>query len=262
MGIFKSIGDIANAINSTKEVVSSASELVKTTKEIKKDSVSEKTAESSEGIYPEKIEKLIKFILMDGEFGEDEIDTLTKAAIKEGLDPDEVIFVTKKRLKRTSKAVAPKLSPAQKLAADLAEIDEKFDNAIHQIRIGDSSGASALLDAFTGGGVGLAVSIGKSIFGQSDDDKIEELEEARYAQRERIISSTIIPNDVHQVQELLEFVYQNVNNQVETAWDNLHVSVYNKAIMLAGNDEVKLQYLASYIPESLKPKKKKRFGLF
>ena len=64
-----------------------------------------------------------------------------------------------------------------------------------------------VLDAVTGGVSGLVVSIGKSIFGKSDDVKILELEQLREEQRARLVTSTTLPNNELHVVELLEYVF-------------------------------------------------------
>lgn len=261
----KSIGDIANAISSAKDIVTGTSELVTTVKGgVKTPKESDAQSENlTDGMYPERIEKLIRLALAEGELDEDSIEMLERAAKKEGLDPDEVVFVAKKRLKHVAKSSPQNLSPAQALASSLNELDQKFNSAIEAIRMGDSSGASAILDAVTGGATGLIVSIGKGIFGKSDDEKILELEELRDEQRARLITSTTLPNNLLHVVELLEYVFQQTkakhgdwDGEERKAWKSLHQSVYNRAVMMSQGDAEKIQYL-----ESLKPVKKK-FGLF
>ncbi|MDE7413297.1 MAG: hypothetical protein K2N05_05855 [Muribaculaceae bacterium] len=261
---FKSIGDIANAVSSAKNIVTGASELVST---VKGNQTSKETDSKPEnlpdGLYPERIEKLIRFALAEGELDADGIEMLEKAAVKEGLDPDEVVFVAKKRLKHSIKSAPRILSPAQELAESLSSINSKFDSAIEAIRMGDSSGASSILDAVTGGASGLVVSLGKSIFGKSDDEKILELEQLRDEQRARIITATTLPNNELHVVELLEYVYTQTkakhgdwDGDERKAWKSLHQSVYNRAQMMVSGDFSKVQYI-----ETLKPAKKK-FGLF
>ena len=48
-------------------------------------------SEQVEEIYPERIEKLIRLALAEGELDDDSIEMLERAAQKEGLDPDEVV---------------------------------------------------------------------------------------------------------------------------------------------------------------------------
>ena len=186
---------------------------------------------------------------------------LERAASKEGLDPDEVVFVAKKRLKQTVKVAPRQLTPAQALASSLKEIDSKFDSAIEAVRAGDSSGASAILNAVTGGATGLIISIGKSIFGKSDDEKIAEIEDMKDGQRARIISSTTLPDNTPHMVELLEYVFQQTKAkqgyyEEEKAWESLHQSAYNRAAMMVKGDASKEQYI-----DTLKPVKK-IFGLF
>lgn len=260
----KSLGDVANAISSAKDIVTSSSNLVSTVKGTvcSSDDAKQSTANEVEEMYPERIEKLIRLALAEGELDADTIQMLERAATREGLDPDEVVFVAKKRLKSICKAQGPALTPAKKLAYDLSEIDKKIDSAIDAVMMGNSSSLSGILDTITGGASGLVVSIGKSIFGESDDEKIEKLELARYNQRTRLISSTTTPDNYQHLLELLEYVFQQTKESDENAWDTLHLTVYNRAVTMAGNDEEKIQYIALFMPESLKPKKKKRFGLF
>lgn len=264
---FKSIGDIANAISTAKDLVTSSSELVSNVKGTVQPSngTKQKQIPANEvgEMYPERIEKLIRLALTEGDLDEDSIEMLERAAVKEGLDPDEVVFVAKKRLKQSIKSAPRKLSPAQELAESLSSINAKFDSAIEAIRMGDSSGASAILDAVTGGVAGLAVSIGNSIFGKSDDEKILELEQLREEQRARIITATTLPNNELQVVELLEYVYAQTkakhgdwDGDERKAWKSLHQSCYNRAQMMVAGDPSKAQYI-----ETLKPAKKK-FGLF
>lgn len=260
----KSLGDIAKAVSSAKEIVAGSSELVSTVRSsVSPAKESTRQAYEAEEIFPERIEKLIRLALAEGELDADSIEMLERAAAKEGLDPDEVIFVAKKRLKHAIRSAPVRLSPAQELAAALAALNSKFDSAIEAIRMGDSSGASAILDAVTGGATGLVVSIGKSIFGKSDDEKIMELEELRDEQRARIVTSTTLPNNELQVVELLEYVFAQTkarhgdwDGEERKAWKSLHQSAYNRALMMVSGDASKSQYI-----ETLKPVKKK-FGLF
>lgn len=261
----KSLGDIAKAISTTKEIVTGTSDLITTAKGEKSPSKDETNSTDyvAEEMFPERIEKLIRLVVSEGELDEDSIQMLERAATKEGIDPDEVVFVTKKRLKHSIKAAPQKLSPAQELAATLTSVNSKFDSAIEQIRMGDSSGASAILDAVTGGASGLIVSIGKNIFGKSDDEKIMEIEQLRDEQRGRIINSTTLPNNELHVVELLEYVFAQVkakhgdwDGEERKAWKSLHQSVHNRAQMMVAGDLNKSNYI-----ETLKPVKKK-FGLF
>ena len=254
----KSMGDIANAITSAKELVANVKGGIQTA-----DDVKQSTAHEVEEMFPERIEKLIRLALAEGELDSDSIEMLERASIKEGLDPDEVVFVAKKRLKQAIKSAPKKLSPAQELAATLSALNSKFDSAIEAIRMGDSSGASAILNAVTGGVTGLVASIGNSIFGKSDDMKILELEQLREEQRARIITATTLPNNELQVVELLEYVYAQTkanhgdwDGDERKAWKSLHQSCYNRAQMMVAGDPSKAQYI-----ETLKPVKKK-FGLF
>lgn len=276
----KSLGDIANAVSSAKDILSGTTELVTT---VKGGQSSKETnvqpSELTDGMYPERIEKLIRLALAEGELDEDSIEMLERAAVKESLDPDEVVFVAKKRLKQNIKATPVKLSPAQELANTLNELDAKFNSAIEAIRMGNSSGASAILNAVTGGTTGLVVAIGNKILGESIDDKVADVMEMRDEQRASIIKSTILPDNELHVVELLEFVSAQVNalknrdsgvldvaissvfGDIETskekqAWKSLHQLVYNRAQMMAAGDPTKVQYI-----ETLKPIKKK-FGLF
>lgn len=261
----KSLGDIANAVSSAKDIVTSSTDLVSKVKATVSSSNDSKqsTANDVEELFPERIEKLIRLALAEGELDEDSIEMLERAATKEGLDPDEVVFVAKKRLKLNNKAAPRKLSPAQELAASLSSINSKFDSAIEAIRMGDSSGASMILDAVTGGASGLLVSIGNSIFGKSDDEKILELEGLREEQRARVIVATTLPNNELHVVELLEYVFAQTkakhgdwDGEERKAWKSLHQSAYNRAQMMVAKDPMKAQYI-----ETLKPVKKK-FGLF
>ena len=69
----KSIGDIANAISSAKDVVVNTSELVNTVKGTPK---SEDTSIQQENMYPERIEKLIRLIMSEGQLDEDSMEML------------------------------------------------------------------------------------------------------------------------------------------------------------------------------------------
>ncbi len=240
----KTIGDIANTVSSAKDFVVGASDLVTTVKGTfgtKDDNT--RASEQVEEIYPERIEKLIRLALAEGELDDDSIEMLERAAQKEGLDSDEVVFVAKKRLRKAVKSAPVQLTPAQELASSLADLDSKFDLAIEAIRMGDSSGASAILDAVTGGVSGLVVSIGKSIFGKSDDYKILELEQLRDEQRARLVTSTTLPNNELHVVELLEYVFAQTkakhgdwDGEERKAWKALHQSVYNRAQLMVSGD--------------------------
>lgn len=281
----KSLGDIAKAMSSAKDIVANGSELIsKTSSMVTGGSGANQTSNSQSGdlsydMYPERIEKLIRLALSEGELDDDCIEMLERAAIKEGLDPDEVVFVAKKRLKKILKDAPKKLSPAQELANTLNELDVKFNAAIEAIRMGDNGVASAILDTITGGMSGLAVTIGNKIFGKSIDDRVDDIMEMRDVQRAGIITSTTLPNNELHVVELLEFVaaqvtatkngdkglldhaFDSVFGDMETskerqAWKSLHQSAYNRAQMMVAGDPSKAQYI-----ETLKPAKKK-FGLF
>lgn len=261
----KSLNDIANAVSTAKGLVTGTSDLVANVKGnfVSKENKATTTDSQIEDIYPERIEKLIRLALSEGELDEDSIEMLERAAKKEGLDPDEVVFVAKKRLKKAAKSAPVKLSPAQELASKLTELDSKIDSAIEAIRMGDSSKASAILDAVTGGVTGLIVSIGKSVFGKSDEEKISDLEQLRDEQRARIVTATTLPTNELQVVELLEYVFTQTkakhgdwDGEERKAWKSLHQSAYNRAQMMVSGDTIKLQYI-----ETLKPIKKK-FGLF
>ena len=189
----KSLGDIANAVSSVKDIVSNSGDIASSAKGLMSSPKEQTPSADYEEMFPERIEKLIRLALAEGGLDEDSIEMLERAAVKAGLDPDEVVFVAKKRLKQAIKSAPVQLSPAQELAAALNNLNSKFDSAIEAIRMGDSSGASAILDAVTGGAAGLVVSIGKSIFGKSDDEKILELEQLRDEQRARIINATTLP---------------------------------------------------------------------
>lgn len=263
----KSLGDIANAVSSVKDIVSNSGDVASSVKRMtsssKEQTPSADPSADYEEMFPERIEKLIRLALAEGGLDEDSIEMLERAAVKAGLDPDEVVFVAKKRLKQAIKSAPVQLSPAQELAAALTNLNSKFDSAIEAIRMGDSSGASAILDAVTGGATGLVVSIGKSIFGKSDDEKILELEQLRDEQRARIINATTLPNNELQVVELLEYVFAQTkakhgdwDGDERKAWKSLHQSAYNRAQMMVAADPSKTQYV-----ETLKPAKK-LFGLF
>lgn len=258
----KSIGDIAGALSSANDLVSTASSIIgNVSGKDSKQTESENPA--NEEMYPERIEKLIRLALAEGELDDDSIEMLERAATKEGLDPDEVVFVAKRRLKQASKSAPKPLTPAQALASALFEIDSKINSAIEAINMGDTTGASAILDAVTGGATGLAVSIGKSLFCKSDDEKIYDLEEMRSSQRAHIVFSTTIPDNTDHVVELLEYVFQQTkakhgdwDGDERKAWKSLHESVYNRAVMMVKGEASREQYV-----ETLKPVKKK-FGLF
>lgn len=273
----KSLGNIANALLSTKDILTDSSEHVSAVKSSKE--TNQTTAYEAVEMFPERIEKLIRLALAEGELDSDSIEMLERAAVKEGLDPDEVVFVAKKRLKQFVKSAPVRFSPAQKLATALNELDAKFNSAIEALRMGDSSGASAILDTISGGMTGLAFSIGNKIFGKSVDEKVEDIMKVRDTQRSNLISSTTLPNNELQVIELLEFVSTQVHasksgdkglldyaidsvfgnmdtSQEKNAWKSLHMSAYNRAQMMVAGDAFKLQYI-----ETLKPVKKK-FGLF
>lgn len=261
----KSVGDIANAVVSAKDIISGTTDLVSNVKSSFTSNGNKSVSDDplTDDIYPERIEKLIRLALAEGELDEDSMEMLERAAKKEGLDPDEVVFVAKKRLKKALRSAPVRLTPAQELATSLADLDSKFDSAIEAIRMGDSSGASAILDAVTGGATGLIVSIGKSIFGKSDEMKIMELEQLRDEQRARLVTSTTLPNNELHVVELLEYIFAHTkakhgewDGEERKAWKSLHESAYNRVRMMVSGDPDKLQYI-----ETLKPVKKK-FGLF
>lgn len=262
---FKSLGNIANAISSANDLVANSSNLVSSVKETVSSSNNrqQSAVNEVEGMFPERIEKIIRLALAEGELDADSIQMLERVAIKEGLDPDEVVFVAKKRLKQNIKSAPKKLSPAQELATTLSDLNTKFDSAIEAIRMGNSSGASALLDTLTGGAGSLVISIGKSLFGKSDEERILEIEQLRDEQRARIVNSTTLPNNELEVVELLEYVYAQTkakhgdwDGEERKAWKSLHQSAYNRAQMMVAGDMQKSQYI-----DSLKPVKKK-FGLF
>ncbi len=175
MAFFKSLGDIASAVSSAKELASATSGIIQSVKG-NTESNSEKNenvvTKKQENQFSKKIEKLIDLILADGELNEEESEMLSRLAEKEGYDPDEVLFVVKKRLKLSRRPgsqlgvveSAPTLSAAKRLASEISEIDKKFDAAIESIYAGDSSAASAILDSLAGGAAGLAISIGKKSF--------------------------------------------------------------------------------------------------
>lgn len=110
MGFLKSIGNIASAMSTANDLVSSASGLIQTAKGSKNendDSQVDAVANAREEIqFSAKINRLIDLILDDGELNEDERDMLIRVAEKEGLDPDEVLFVVKKKLKLSQKGEA------------------------------------------------------------------------------------------------------------------------------------------------------------
>ncbi len=271
---FKSIGDIANAISSTKDLASTASGLIRTVKGKKNESDESNadvvTSAAPEITFSKKIDRLIELVLTDGELNEEEKDMLIKVAEKEGFDPDEVIFVVKKQLKLSKKSIGqanvanPKdtLSPAKKLALEVSEIDKKFDAAIEAIYAGDDSAFASVLDTLTGGVSGLAVGIGKKIFMKSDDDKVMELEEQREIQISRVVSSVTTPSDFQEFMELLEYVCNQSHQRDESSWDNLHLVLSKRGLVMVGEDEKKKEHLNMYIHNSFLPKKKKRFGLF
>lgn len=127
--------------------------------------------------------------------------------------------------------------------------------------MGDTSGTSAIFDALTGGAAGLAVSIGKSFFGESDDDKILELEQLQDEQRARIITATTLPDNEFYMIELLEYVYTQIKAKQgewgyeRKAWKSLHLLVYNRARMIVEGDSSLTQYV-----ENLKPAKKSDYS--
>lgn len=101
---FKSLGNIANAMSSAKDIVTGTSELATKVKGGTTPNDSDAQLENlPDGMYPERIEKLIRLVLAEGELDEDSIEMLERAAVKEGLDPDEVVFVAKKRLNQNTK---------------------------------------------------------------------------------------------------------------------------------------------------------------
>lgn len=154
------------------------------------------------------------------------------------------------------------LSPAKRLAYDVAEIDKKFDAAIEAIYAGDDSAFDSVLDTLTGGVSGLAVGIGKKLFMKSDDDKIMELEQQREIQISRVVSSVTTPSDFQEFMELLEYVSNQSQQRDEDSWDDMHLALSKRGLLMAGDDEKKKEYLNMYIHKSFLPKKKKRFGLF
>lgn len=246
MGFFKSIGDIASAMSNAN-------------KNENDDSQVDAVANTREEIqFSAKINKLIDLILEDGELNEEERDMLIRVAEKEGLDPDEVLFVVKKKLKLSQRGEGrmrtadPKasLSPAKRLAYEVAEIDKKFDAAIEAIYAGDDSAFGSVLDTLTGGVSGLAVGIGKKLFMKSDDEKVMELEQQRETQISRVVSSVTTPSDFPEFMELLEYVSNQSQQRDEDSWDDVHLALSKRGLVMAGDDEKKKEYLNMYIHES------------
>lgn len=264
MGFLKSLSTITETVKTGQELYSVGSGVSSGMKSSSKPGNKSAVADDYSDMFPERIEKLIRLVLCEGTLDEDSREMLERAALKEGVDPMEVIFVTKKRLKTAGAQAAPvAVSCTKALAQSLAEIDAKFDEAIEKIRQGDTPGLSAL-DAITGGATGLAVSIGKSIFGKSDDDKVYELEDMRDDQRARIITATTLPSELLQIIELLEYVNVQVKADhyvaEEQAWKSLHETVYNRAVLMVGDNMEQKAYIDSLQP--VKKLKKKLFGLF
>ncbi len=273
MAFFKSIGDIANAVSSAKELASATSGIIQSVKgnTVRNNENKENEVTKEEGTkFSKKIEKLIALVLADGELNEEESEMLSRLAEKEGYDPDEVLFVVRKRLKISRRSgnqpmvveSTLSLSPAKRLASEISEIDKKFDAAIESIYAGDSSTASAILDTLTGGASGLAISIGKKLFSKSDEDKVMELEEQREIQISHLLSSVTTPPDFQDLLELLEYVSNQSKQRDEDGWDDIHLALSKRGMIVAGDNEEKKNHITMYIHKSLLPKKKKKFGLF
>lgn len=273
MAFFKSIGDIANALSSAKELADTTSGIIQSVNgnTVRNNANNEpEVTTSQETKFSNKIEKLIALILADGELNEEESEMLSRLAEKEGYDPDEVLFVVKKRLKISRRSgnreqvvvSVPSVSPAKKLASEISEIEKKFDAAIESIYAGDSSAVSSILDTLTGGASGLAISIGKKLFTKSDDEKVWEIEKQREIQISRILSSVTTPQDFQDLMELLEYVSNQSKQRDEDGWDDIHLALSKRAMIMAGDNEEIKNHINIYIHKSLLPKKKKKFGLF
>lgn len=133
------------------------------------------------------------------------------------------------------------LSPAKKLAYDLSEIDKKFNAAFEALR--NSMGISDYIDFMYGY---------RAEFRRSFEELIEELETAQYVIRSEAIRATTIPYDYENLIELLEYISKQAKESDEDEWDDLHLGVYDQAVMMADNDESMLEHIKLYMPESLK----------
>ena len=133
------------------------------------------------------------------------------------------------------------LTPAKKLAYDLSEIDKKFNAAFEALR--NSMGISDYIDFMYGY---------RALFRRSFENLIEELETVQYVIRSKAIRATTIPYDYENLIELLEYISKQVKESDEDEWDDLHLGVYDQAVMIADNDENMLEHIKLYMPESLK----------
>ena len=218
--------------------------------------------------FSAKIDRLINLILEDGELNEEEGQMLMRVAEKEGFDPDEVLLVVKKKLKlsqrggsrKTAADPKPSLSPAKRLAYEVAEIDNKFDDAIEAIYTGDDSVFDSIVDTLTGGVSGLSVGFGKKFFMKSDDEKVMELEQHREILISRVVSSVTPPSKFQEFMELLEYVSNQSKERDEDCWDDMHLALSKRGVMMAGEDKKKKEYLNMYIHKSVVPKKKENSG--
>lgn len=165
----KSIGDIASAINSVKDVVSASSDIVssvkgdkKTDKEIQTVSTSEEARQikpsqnTKSGIrYSDELEELINMVMSDGEVSESEMRMLNKRAEKEGIDLDEFEFVINKRLKQRKAELERSQNPVTQIA-DAFKIAESYaTTGSSAIDGGALSSALALIP-----GVGAVAAVG------------------------------------------------------------------------------------------------------
>ena len=138
-------------------------------------------------------------------------------------------------------AKEPMLTPAKKLANDLSEIDKKFNAAFEALR--SSMGISDYIDFMYGY---------RAEFRRSFEQLIEDLEAAQYVIRSNAISATTIPDDDENLIELLEYISKQAKESDEDEWDDLHLDVYDQAVIMANNDESMLEHIKLYMPASLK----------
>lgn len=138
-------------------------------------------------------------------------------------------------------AKEPMLTPAKKLAYDLSEIDKKFNAAFEALR--SSMGISDYIEFMYGYRDSLRTKF---------EELIEELNTAQYVIRSNAIRATTIPDDDENLIELLEYISKQAKESDKDEWDDLHLDVYDHAVMMADNDESMLEHIKLYMPESLK----------
>jgi len=126
---FGSLGNLAKSgAEFIKEVSSVASDLSNREEGSQAVAASESQKES---MYSAQLEKLIAMAIEDGDITDEDIAMLRRRAEKEGVDPDELEFVVRKRIKKTM--AYKDLSPVQRLHKMLADCDAESKSATNTI---------------------------------------------------------------------------------------------------------------------------------